>query len=208
MEMLEIKLEAVRLKETGLFSATQQFTGTQAAPIYLNVDTGVDYTAIATAFFGFIVAVVVARFTVSVQRNQIQANVSNFRHQWMVELRESASELVQVAAVMINGRAQSNDYRTKGDYRKDYSRALQLRAKVEMLLSRDDDQSREVRATCGAMLKKINAINNGDNVQEILSELVDYQNLIRRELEGAWSDTKNDLGINKRAFGFKLFKKE
>ncbi|WP_151550788.1 hypothetical protein [Pseudomonas sp. GXM4] len=205
MEKFELKVEAVRLKESGLLAGNQISAGTEAAPIYLNVDTGFDYAAITTAVIGLIVAVVVAKFTVSVQRNQIQANISNFRHQWMVELRESASELIQLAALMINASTKDNNYKPSALYTQHYSRVMQLRAKIDLLLSRDDDESFLIRKTCGDLLRDINALQVGDSVPDMVDKLVGYQDLLRKELEGAWEDTKDDLGINERAYGKRLF---
>lgn len=208
MEKFELKVEAVRLKESGLLAGSQISAGNEAAPIYLNVDTGIDYAAITTAIFGLIVAVVVAKFTVSVQRNQIQANISNFRHQWMVELRESASELIQLAALMINAATKDKNYKPSALYTQEYSRAMQLRAKIDLLLSRDDDESFLIRKTCGDLLRDINALQVGDSVPDMIEKLVGYQDLLRKELEGAWEDTKDDLGINKKAYGRRLFSKK
>lgn len=208
MEKFELKVEAVRLKESGLLAGNQISAGTEAAPIYLNVDTGFDYAATTTAVIGLIVAVVVAKFTVNVQRNQIQANISNFRHQWMVELRESASELIQLAALMINAAAKDQGYKPSALYTQHYSRVMQLRAKMDLLLSRGDEESYLIRKTCGDLLRDINALNVGDNVPEMVDKLVKYQDLLRKELEGAWEDTKNDLGINKRAYGIRLFERK
>jgi hypothetical protein len=208
MEKFELKVEAVRLKESGFLTGTQISAGNEASPIYLNVDTGFDYAAITTAVIGLIVAVVVAKFTVNVQRNQIQANISNFRHQWMVELRESASELIQLAALMINAATKDQSYKPGALYTQHYSRVMQLRAKIDLLLSRDDDESFLIRKTCGDLLRDINALQVGDSVPDMVDKLVGYQDLLRKELEGAWEDTKDDLGINDRAYGKRLFRKK
>ena len=208
MEKFELKVEAVRLKESGLLPGTQTSTNSESSQIYLNVDTGVDYPAITTAIIGLIVAVVVAKFTVSVQRNQIQANISNFRHQWMVELRESASELIQLAALMINAAAKDQNYKPGALYTQHYSRVMQLRGKIDLLLSRDDAESFLIRKTCGDLLQDINALQVGDSVPDMIDKLVKYQDLLRKELEGAWEDTKDDLGINDRAYGKRLFRKK
>lgn len=208
MEKFELKVEAVRLKESGLLTGSQISEGTPASPIYLNVDAGFDYAALTTAVIGLIVAVVVAKFTVSVQRNQIQANISNFRHQWMVELRESAAELIQLAALMINSATKDDGYKPSALYTQHYSRAMQLRAKIDLLLSRDDDDSFLIRKTCGDLLRDINALKIGDSVPDMVDKLVGYQDLLRKELEGAWEDTKDDLGVNEKAYGKRLISKK
>ncbi|WP_176506404.1 hypothetical protein [Pseudomonas urethralis] len=206
MEKLELTVEAVKLNQTGLLQGSLASTGEKQSPVYLNVDTGIDYAAIVTAALSFLVAIIVARFTVGVQQNQIQANISNFRHQWMVELRECASELVQLMALMINGSAKTAGYKPGALYTTHYSRAMQLRSKIDLLLSRDDDQSYTARKYCGDLLDKINLLPHGSNIDNIIADMVHFQNLIRHELEEAWKDTKNDLGINRKVFGFRLFK--
>lgn len=206
METLELKIQAQRLKESGMLQG-QEITSSKNSPIYLNVDTGWDFGAIVTAVIGFAVAVLVARFTVGVQRNQIKANISNFRHHWMVDLRECASELIQLMALMINNSAKQRSYKPSEDYLKHYSRALQLRSKVELLLSRDDEYTAAIRSACANLLEAINEIKIGDEINPRIAALVAFQDLLRGELERAWDDTKSDLGINSKAFGIPLFRK-
>lgn len=207
MERLELKVDAVRLKDSGFLPIGSSSVGAKNSPIYITVDTGFDYSGAVTAFIGFLVAVVVARFTASVQRNQIQANISNFRHQWMVELRESASELIQLFVVMINKSAKSVDYRNNGDYVLDRSRAAQLRSKIDLLLSRNDENTNTLRRMCGDLLDDINSMVFGADAKPLVDKLVYLQDMIRSELENAWSDTKTDLGIDKRGPWYDIFRK-
>lgn len=85
-----------------------------------------------------VVALLVAWLTVRVQRNQIQGNISNFRHQWMAELREAASELILLMTYILNMSVKQKTLRGGEEYYKSCARAAQLKAKVELLLSRDD----------------------------------------------------------------------
>lgn len=89
MSKIELDLSGLKLVAEGVTTnnASEQAVGTKTTPLYLDVDTGVDYAAIVTGIAGLIVAIMVARFTLGVQRNQIQANVSTLRHHWMNELR-------------------------------------------------------------------------------------------------------------------------
>ncbi|MFJ1573044.1 hypothetical protein ACIOAU_15895 [Pseudomonas sp. NPDC088322] len=206
METLELKIEAFRLKESGLLHDVHP-ASSKDSPIYLNVDTGIDYGAIVTAVIGFVVAVIVARFTVGVQRNQIKANISNFRHQWMVDLRECASELIQLMALMISTAAKQKGYKPSDEYVKHYARALQLRSKIELLLSRDDDYTVTIRSACGDLLGKISKIKVDDEIDPLIEAMVAFQDLLRKELERAWGHTKNDLGINTKVLGIRYFNK-
>lgn len=194
VEKIELKIEAEHLKDSGLLPLASGL-GSEDLPIYIKIDTGFDYSVL-TAVIGFFVAIVVARFTVKVQRNQIQANISNFRHQWMMELRESASELVQIFVMMINKSAKDSEYRKEG-YVADRERAAQLRAKIDLLLSRNDKATNDIRTTCGGLLDAINSMKYEDDTSHNIDRLVHFQDLVRAELEKAWSDTKADLGVTK-----------
>jgi len=207
VEKFELKIEAVKLKESGLAPLSQTAAGTEASPLYINIDTGFDYSGVITAFIGFLVAIVVGWFTVSVQRNQIQANISNFRHQWMVELRECGSELIQLFIVMTNLMGRNKDYRSGGEYVSHRSRAAQLRAKLDLLLSRDDPRTDDIRNGCGDLLDSINELRVGGDRDSRFEEVARIQDLLRLELESAWEDTKSDLGVNNGIFGIKLFRK-
>lgn len=180
---------------------THTIVGTEKVPIYINVDTGFDYAGVATAIIGFVVALVVGLFTVTVQRNQIQANISNFRHQWMVELRECASELLQLFLVVTNKASRYKEYKSGGDYYLDRSRAAQLNAKLALLLSRDDERSEAIRKSSAKILELLRDLEVGGDRSIRFKEINRLQNLIREELESAWQDTKHDLGISRRLLG-------
>jgi len=205
LETLELKVEAVRLKESGILFG-HQTNSSEGSPIFINVDAGFDYGALVSAIIGFAVAVIIAHFTVRVQRNQIKANISNFRHQWMVDFRESASELIQLMAMMISMSAQKQGYKPGDEYIKNYARALQLRSKIELLLSRDDDYTVAIRVACADLLERINATRVGDDVTSLTEAMVGFQDLLRKELERAWSHTKHDLGIDTKVFGIRYFR--
>jgi hypothetical protein len=201
VEKVELKVEANKLIEGGGISVNHVGVGTEAVPIYINVDTGVDYAGITTAIIGFAVAIVVGWFTISVQRNQIQANLSNFRHQWMVELRQCASELLQLFLVMANKASRSEKYRSNGDYYSDRSRAAQLNAKLALLMSRDDAQSKNIRQASAKILDGLRDLTVGGDRLGRFKEISALQELLRKELESAWGDTKNDLGVGRRLVG-------
>lgn len=197
MEKFELTVEANKLRESGIIPLSHATVGTEKVPIYINVDTGFDYAGVATAVIGFVVALVVGWFTVTVQRNQIQANISNFRHQWMVELRDCASELLQLFLVITNKASRYEEYKAGGEYYSDRSRAAQLNAKLALLLSRDDERSEAIRKTSVKVLESLRDLKVGGDRSVRFTHIGRLQNLIREELESAWQDTKHDLGINR-----------
>ena len=150
-----------------------------------------------------VVALLVAWLTVRVQRNQIQGNISNFRHQWMAELREAASELIQLMTYILNMSVKQKNFKGGEEYYKSCARAAQLKAKVELLLSRDDVRSKAIiSAGSDALSSSVGAVYNTAS-RPVFDKILTYKNLLRQELEQAWLDTKNDLGVNRKFFFIK-----
>ncbi|ORL65006.1 hypothetical protein [Pseudomonas putida] len=181
--------------------------GVKEEPLYLHVETDTDWAAVIPAAAGVIVALLVAWLTVGVQKNQIQGNIANFRHHWMADLREAGSELLQVLTYLANVITQKEGYKHEQEYMDKCARASQLRAKIDLLLSRDDDLSTEIREASRLAVRgttKLRYKNNPDLAHQKISAL---RNMLRAELESAWEDMKNDLGVNKRFFFIRLFKK-
>ncbi|RMS51652.1 hypothetical protein ALP65_200065 [Pseudomonas aeruginosa] len=204
MERFEWKVEARDVSgfKSLICNPQQVATTTEKNPIYLSVDAGVDVVAIFSAAMSLVVALLVAWLTLGVQRNQIQANISNFRNQWMAELRGCVAELVKNMAWLINSTATSAEFKASQDWGNGYVRSLQLRSQLELLLSRDDLESKRVRAYCGDLLDSVSKQKFGDARQPLIDKLLLFQDSVRAELESAWKDAKNDLGINRSFFGF------
>lgn len=149
-------------------------------------------------------AALAAWFTLSVQRNQIQSNVSNLRHHWMGELRVCGSELLQNLALLIQNIKTKDLYLKSEDYVELYTKIIVLQSKLELLMSRDDEPSLRLRKKVAEILVKVRSLKFqevDDSVFKLLSEL---KNLIRAELEQAWTDVKEDLGINRKFLGFRF----
>lgn len=205
MEKMELTVSAEKLSDVGLFGSVHAATiAPKEAPIYLNVDTGTDWVAVFSAVMSLVVALLVAWLTVGVQRNQIRANISNFRNQWMAELRGCGAELVKILAHIINAVSSAPSYRQSHLWTEQYLRALQLRSQLDLLLSRNDDRSYAIRKSCATLLEMINK-QEGDKEKTVLVDsLVEFQALLRTELESAWEDTKEDLGLNRSFLGFRF----
>lgn len=213
MEGFELRIGEVRYEGKGVLinQVDENYLGTQQSPIVVHVDTDTDWPSIVPAGAGVVVALLVAWLTVGVQRNQIQGNISNFRHQWMVEFREVASELIQLITLMVNSLYRNKDYKKSGGvFIDNCSQMSLLRAKIELLLSRDDSGSDAIRAMGTKLVRGVASLNFNDEEEydSLLEDVGLYKNLIRKELEGAWVHMKNDLGINRRFLMFKMFRRK
>lgn len=181
--------------------------GVKEAPLYLHVDTDTDWASVIPAGAGVVVALLVAWLTVGVQRNQIQGNIAGFRHHWMSDLREAGSELIQVLNYLANMITKQKAYKGGQEYFDKCARTSQLRAKIDLLLSREDRVSIAIRHASSDAIKTIVALKHKQDSSEAHAKVANLRDLLRTELEGAWEDMKVDLGVNKRFLFFRLFKK-
>jgi hypothetical protein len=141
-----------------------------------------------------VVALIVAWLTVRVQKNQIKANISNFRHQWMAELRACASEYLQVLYAVALRRESVRGYVNEKGYLEDQERIAILSCKLEMLLSRDDERTKKIFALDVELIEDVYALRFGESKAEIIDKLNVLKNILRQELEGAWEDIQIDVG--------------
>ncbi|MBV4536912.1 hypothetical protein [Pseudomonas urmiensis] len=206
MSKIELDLSGLKLVAEGVTTnnASEQAVGTKTTPLYLDVDTGVDYAAIVTGIAGLIVAIMVARFTLGVQRNQIQANVSTLRHHWMNELRGAASELLQTMSVLANNLKQVDGYKGGEAYVESMKLAIILENKIALLMSRDDKTSAAILNKIRSIMNDINGLKKGEDNKQVFRSMVELKELLRAELESAWDDIKTDLGINRKFLGIRV----
>jgi hypothetical protein len=212
MDGFELKIGEVRYEGKGISinQVDKNYLGTQESPIVVHVDTDTDWPSIIPAGAGVVVALLVAWLTIGVQKNQIQGNISNFRHQWMMEFRAVASELIQVMTLLVNNIYRNKDYKKSGGEFVDKCAQMSLlRAKIELLLSRDDAGSDAIRTMGTKLVRRIASLSFDDEKEYdlLLADVGGFKNLIRKELEAAWVDMKNDLGINRRFLIFKMFRR-
>ncbi|MBC3503534.1 hypothetical protein HU761_19235 [Pseudomonas sp. SWRI59] len=206
MSKVELDISGLKFTSDGfsVSNSTGQVAGTKELPIYMEVDTGIDYAAVVTGVAGLVVAIMVARFTMGVQRNQIQANVSTLRHHWMTELRSCSSELLQTMSVLTNHMKQVEKYKGSPEYVEQMKVAIILENKVALLLSRDDNRSKGIMDAIRHIMVSINNLKHNQDNKSIFSSMNDLKHLFRAELENAWDDIKNDLGINRKYLGIRL----
>ncbi|WP_223513490.1 hypothetical protein [Pseudomonas sp. GL-R-26] len=208
MDGFELRVGEIRYEGKGVLihQVEKNYLGTSESPIVVHVDTDTDWPAIIPSGAGVVVALLVAWLTVRVQQNQIQGNISNFRNHWMSELRAAASELVMVMRVLSNAIVKKKDFKVTDEYYDYSSRMLQVLSRVELLLSRDDEHSDQIRALGNKIVRKVLVIDFRDpKHQEVLDDVTRFQNLVREELETAWAHTKEDLGINRKFLFLKIF---
>jgi hypothetical protein len=209
MEGYTLNVADIRYDGKGILvdQATTTSVGTKEHPLTVYVSSDTDWIAFGPSAAGVIVAILVAILTIGVQRNQIKSNISNFRHHWMVELRSAASELIQLMTLLANSVTMNQGYKKTPEYFENCSKASQLRAKIDLLLSRDDETSKKIMSAGLETLKKVSSASYQDDKDKILSYVSAYKHLLRAELERAWGHTQEDLGINKRFMFLRMFKR-
>lgn len=184
----QIKLEVV-----------DKVMGVKENPLFVHFETSTDWVALAPSFAGVFVAIAVAFITLKVQRNQIRSNISNFRHGWMVELRDCSSEYFQALfsmAIRIEG---DSGYKNSVGRIEMHEKLVIIDSKLHMLLSRDDNDVREIIELDSLIVNELNNLEYGQNCEPVLEKIKTFKNLIRKELENAWEDIKKDVGLKQSA---------
>lgn len=169
-------------------------------PIYVHVANDTDYPSIVTSIAGVFVAFFVGFYTVKSNKNQVQANISNLRHAWMAELRDCSAELLQRIHTLANHLEQVEDFSGGEKYVAEVERMSISVSKLRLLLSRDDNDVRAIMQLVDQIVSDLMALEFKQDCDPILRKLDLLTNLIRKELEDAWSDIKQDLGRVKKKF--------
>ncbi|MCK2123868.1 hypothetical protein [Pseudomonas sp. PNPG3] len=207
-DTLEMQVSGIKYDGHGFFKRGDITTqvGDKDSPMYIHMQSDTDWATIAP---GVVVALLVAWLTIGVQKTQIQGGISNFRHHWMTELREAASELIVTLRLLVNGCSKKEDFNTTDAYWEYSKTAMQMHSKLSLLLSRDDPFSDALRKNGGALVQRVMSTQYEDpEFSELLREIVRFQNALRSELEEAWDDAKSDLGFDRKFLLFRLFSKE
>ncbi|KPA95396.1 hypothetical protein [Pseudomonas asplenii] len=195
LDVAGIKYEGSGLLKRG--ELTSQ-VGTQEKPLYIHIDSDTDWPAVAPSVAGVIVAIIVAVFTVKVQKTQIRANISSFRHQWINDLRLVSSEYLQSLYSMAVRLKMNDDYFRSEQQLKDYDKILVLTTRFEMLLSRDDGYTQEILACDQRVMDVLSAYNKEFDFNQLTCDVNLLKDLVRKELERAWEDIKADVGFRSR----------
>lgn len=199
MEMLEkFDIAAADIKYEKPPVVVPEVGSAKDVPFYFHIATDTDLSVVvpsaASVFVTFVVGVAALMF----QRRQVRANITNFRHQWMVELRSCAAEYLQSLYSMAWGLVAKEDYSKSPEYTVFCDKIAILTFKIELLLSRDDPSTSKIFELDKSLCKKLYALTYEDSMDDFLQDLLELRDLFRIELEDAWLDVQVDLSAKKR----------
>ena len=121
--------------EAPMLNSYNQKTGTfqqilTPEPILLKVDSPTDTGVLLIGIAGIFSSLLVGLFTYRVQRNQIKANISQLRHHWRNELRDTASEFLQTVTALVTGVKNQKNFAKSPKRFELWSHALRLQTKM------------------------------------------------------------------------------
>lgn len=168
------------------------------APYYFHIATDTDLAVVVPSAASVLVTFVVGVAALIFQRRQVRANITNFRHQWMVELRSFAAEYLQSLYSTAWGVTTKEDYPSSPEYTAFCDKIAILTFKIELLLSRDDSSTTKIFELDKSLCTKLYALTYDDSMGDFLQDLLKLRDLFRIELEDAWLDVQVDLSAKKR----------
>lgn len=168
--------------------------GSKEQPIYVFTQSDTDWATVSPSIAGVVVAIIVAWLTVRVQKNQIKANLSSFRNQWMSELRACGSEYLMAMLDMAVKTEMDPEFYNSGEHFQAYRQVNSLGLKFELLLTRDDEDATKIRDLDEVTAQMLFAMKLGDDSQPVIDNINNLKSLLRIELEDAWTDIKRDVG--------------
>ena len=203
MEILsnfEIDASGAKFESKGFYQRplVESAVGLKESPLHVQVNSDTDWAVVAPSAASVVVALIVAWLTMRVQKNQIASNLSNFRHQWMVELRTCASEYLQAIvtrAVKVEG---TKDFLGSPESFEIYRKITVLTLQFEMLLSRNDEETKKIFDLDNKIMDVLFKMESGEDSGPIIDLVNEMKELLRGELESAWMDVKRDVGKKAR----------
>ncbi|WP_438301353.1 hypothetical protein [Pseudomonas sp. NMS19W] len=168
--------------------------GSKEQPLYVFTQSDTDWATVSPSIAGVVVAIIVAWLTVRVQKNQIKANLSGFRNQWMSELRTCGSEYLMAMLDMAVKTEMDPKFYNSGEHFQAYRQVNSLGLKFELLLTRDDEDATKIRNLDEVTAQMLFAMKLGDDSQSVIDNINKLKSLLRVELEDAWTDIKRDVG--------------
>lgn len=205
-QSFELDSSNIKYSGTGFYQRkiASSELGSKDLPLNIHLDTDTDWAVVAPSAAGVVVALIVAWLTVRVQSNQIKANLSNFRHQWMSELRNCASEYLQTLFAVAIRRQQVQGYIEGPDFRSDQEKIAVLTCKFEMLLSRDDEKTKRLFDLDLDLIDDLYSLKFGEDKSHLIDKLNELKDMLRNELEEAWEDIQVDVGRKARRSDSKI----
>ena len=200
---LDVSGFSYQLSKTPAYHSYVQL-GEKTLPLNVHLDTDTDWAIVLPSVASIVVASVVAWLTVKIQRTQINANLSNFRQQWMVELRDCASQYLRALFSMSMRISTQKDFRSEPRYFELHEEIAALTCKFEMLLSRNDAQTEKIFELDAGLLDDINNLEFDSDPQVCIDKINEMKQLLRNELESAWQDVKSDYGSSEKPKRFAM----
>lgn len=171
--------------------------GSKEQPLYIHTDSDTDWATASPSIAGVVVAIIVAWLTLKVQKNQVKANLSSFRNQWMSELRACGSEHLMAMVDMAVKTEMEPDFSSSGGHFEAYRKISALGLKFDLLLTRDDEDATRIRNLEEVTVRMLFAMSPGADSQPVIDNINQLKALLRSELEDAWTDIKKDVGKTK-----------
>lgn len=184
-----------------MLSSYNQKTGTfqqilTPEPILLKVDSPTDTGVLLIGIAGIFSSLLVGLFTYRVQRNQIKANISQLRHHWRNELRDTASEFLQTVTALVTEVKNKKDFVKSPRRFELWSHALKLQTKMNLLITRKGVLERGVVQMSEDVLIGAQEFKHGDKTEDLFKTMSHLEDLIRDQLQNAWLDIQDDLGLS------------
>jgi len=171
-------------------------------PIQIKIDSGTDPGVILIGVGGILSSLVIAIFTYRIQRNQIKSNVAQLRHHWRNELRDCASDFLQKISSVATGIVMSKDFLKTNERSELLSSALRLQIKMNLLISKDGALERGISEISQEVLIGVRKLEHGDSPESIFKSMIQLEDMVKSQLEKAWGHIQDDLGVNKKFWGF------
>jgi hypothetical protein len=168
--------------------------GSKETPLYVFTQSDTDWASVSPSIAGVVVAIIVAWLTVRVQKNQIEANLSGFRNQWMSELRACGSEYLMAMLDMAVKIEMRPGFTETDEHFQAYRQIMSLGLKFELLLTRDDNEVNRIRDLDNQTAQILLNMKAGEDSQPVIDNINELKRLLRSELEDAWTDIKKDVG--------------
>ncbi len=192
----ELDASGARFESKGFYKKplVESAVGLKDNPLHIQVNSDTDWAVVAPSAASVVVALIVAWLTVRVQKNQIASNLSNFRHQWMVELRTCASEYLQAIVTRAVKVESTEGFLGSPESFEIYRRITVLTLQFEMLLSRNDEETKRLFDLDNKIMDMLYKMKSGDDSEPVINLVNEMKELLRSELESAWLDVKRDVG--------------
>lgn len=171
-------------------------------PILIKVDSGTDPGVVLIGIGGILSSLVIAIFTYRIQRNQIKSNVAHLRHHWRNELRDCSSEFLQKISSVATGIVMSKDFLESSERSELLSSALRLQIKMNLLISKDGALERGISEISQEVLIGARGLEYGESPEPIFKSMIQLEDMVKSQLEKAWGHIQDDLGVNKKFWGF------